>query len=101
MLLYKPNAVLGIRSRSHFFYQCDCTSQTLVVPKTKSAFHKENKKWLGSKLFFFILYMSSAFHFETHNLSRRQKSHINARKVAKIHLVSFHISMKLNVSINA
>ena len=22
MLLYKPNAVLGIRSRSHFFYQC-------------------------------------------------------------------------------
>ena len=23
MLLYKPNAVLGIRSWSHFFYQCD------------------------------------------------------------------------------
>ena len=22
MLLYEPNAVLGIRSRSHFFYQC-------------------------------------------------------------------------------
>ena len=29
MLLYKPNAVLGIRSWSHFFYQCSariCTS---------------------------------------------------------------------------
>ena len=27
MLLYKPNAVLGIRSRSHFFYQCLCSGR--------------------------------------------------------------------------
>jgi hypothetical protein len=26
MLLHKQNAVLGIRSRSHFFYQCICPS---------------------------------------------------------------------------
>ena len=33
MLLYKPNAVLGIRSGSHFFYQCTGSKETTIVHK--------------------------------------------------------------------
>ena len=36
MILYKPNAVLAIRSRSHFFYQCTgkSLSEPLIFPST-------------------------------------------------------------------
>ena len=33
MLLYKPNAVLAIRSRSHFFYQCCFVFQAFNILK--------------------------------------------------------------------
>ena len=53
---------------------CDA-SRTLVVLKMKSNFHTVNKqKMLGSKTKFYILYMSSTFHFRYHNFSRHQKS---------------------------
>ena len=37
MLLYKPNAVLGIRSRSHFFYQCRIELLTVLNQKSRKS----------------------------------------------------------------
>ena len=44
-------------------------SQTLAVPKMKSDFHRENKKMLEIQAKFSISYISSAFHYGTHNLT--------------------------------
>ena len=40
MLLYKPNAVVGIRSWSHFFYQCcqQTFDNKIIVDITQQCF---------------------------------------------------------------
>ena len=43
MLLYQPNAVLGIRSRSHFFYQCRTPSDSWGQTISKVAFEKSKQ----------------------------------------------------------
>ena len=42
MLLYEPNAVLVIRSQSHFFYQCWFTENVQVKPKFNTQYHPRN-----------------------------------------------------------
>ena len=57
----------------------------------KSEFHELNTKNTWDLSYFFIFYMSPSFHFETPNLSRRQKSQSIG---AEMHFFSFQISYK-------
>ena len=55
MLLYKPNAVLGIRSRSHFFYQCSCVLHQTIVMQIRT------HDYTVHKLFCFIHFLKLLF----------------------------------------